>query len=224
MRTEWRPESRPSRNGELAEIASSSGRIGRSRSHTVIARSGAADAHVHVQAERVVAPGHVLQPLLDPPVVLGVDDLLLLPGAPGVRAGRRPAAPRARRRAGTAARALRAGEPRRPARSPRVRSGSRSRIGSARRPRTPPAPGPPPAASDSSSKRCTSERVPGSRIANSSSSPTVKSSEASKTSLARAISSMARSGRSRARRGGRPPASWCARSPRAAPGAGPPSS
>ena len=33
------PESRPSRNGELAEIASSSGSTGRSRSHTSTARS-----------------------------------------------------------------------------------------------------------------------------------------------------------------------------------------
>ena len=39
LRTECSPESRPSRNGELAEIASSSGRIGRSRSHTAMARS-----------------------------------------------------------------------------------------------------------------------------------------------------------------------------------------
>ena len=42
----------------------------------------------------------------------------------------------------------------------------------------------------SSSKRWSSESVLGSRIANSSSSPTVKSVEASKTSLTRGISSM----------------------------------
>src|ERR671914_616409 len=45
------------------------------------------------------------------------------------------------------------------------------------------------AASLSSPKRCASERSPESRMANSSSSPTVKSSEASKTSLAVAMSS-----------------------------------
>ncbi len=39
VRTDCRPESRPSRKIELAEIASSSGRIGRSRSQTAIARS-----------------------------------------------------------------------------------------------------------------------------------------------------------------------------------------
>ena len=36
----------------------------------------AAHADVHVQRERVVAPGDVLEPVLDPVVVLGVDDLL----------------------------------------------------------------------------------------------------------------------------------------------------
>ena len=49
------------------------------------------------------------------------------------------------------------------------------------------------AASSSSSKRCTSERDSRSRIPNSSSMPTVKSVEASKTSLARRMSSMAAS-------------------------------
>ena len=39
VRAVWRPESRPSTNGELAEIASSSGSTGRSRSHTCTARS-----------------------------------------------------------------------------------------------------------------------------------------------------------------------------------------
>jgi hypothetical protein len=46
-----------------------------------------AHADVHVQAERVVPPRDVLEEVLDAPVVVGVDDLLLLPGAPGVRAG-----------------------------------------------------------------------------------------------------------------------------------------
>ena len=38
-RTDCRPESRPSRNTEFADSASSSGRTGRSRSHTATARS-----------------------------------------------------------------------------------------------------------------------------------------------------------------------------------------
>jgi hypothetical protein len=49
----------------------------------------AADSDVHVQAERVVAPRHVLEPFLHSAVVLGVDDALFLPGTPGMRA-RRP--------------------------------------------------------------------------------------------------------------------------------------
>ena len=47
-----------------------------------------ADAQVHVQAERVVAPGDVFQPVLDAAVVLGVDDRLLAVVGPRVRAGR----------------------------------------------------------------------------------------------------------------------------------------
>src|SRR3954452_15417394 len=39
VREECRPESWPSRKGELADTASSSGSTGRSRSHTAIARS-----------------------------------------------------------------------------------------------------------------------------------------------------------------------------------------
>ena len=39
LRAEWSPEWRPSRNGEFAEIASSSGITARRRSHTRIARS-----------------------------------------------------------------------------------------------------------------------------------------------------------------------------------------
>src|SRR6185312_15049013 len=37
---------------------------------------GSADADVDVQRERVVAPGHVLEPVLDTVVVVGVDDVL----------------------------------------------------------------------------------------------------------------------------------------------------
>ena len=88
VRTEWRPELRPSRNGELADSASTSGSTGRRRSQTLTARSAPRIAHVDVEREGVVAPGHVLETLGHAVVVLGVDDLLLLPGAPRVRAGR----------------------------------------------------------------------------------------------------------------------------------------
>ena len=42
------------------------------------------DPDVHVQRERVVPPRHVLEPLLDPAVMLGVDDVLLAVVGPGV--------------------------------------------------------------------------------------------------------------------------------------------
>ncbi len=87
VRALCRPESRPSRNGELAEIASSSGRTGRRRSHTRTARSAPRTPDVNVQREGVVAPGDVLEPFLDSPVVLGVDDVLLAVVRPRVRAG-----------------------------------------------------------------------------------------------------------------------------------------
>ena len=87
VRAECRPLSRPSRNGELAETASSSGSTGRSRSQTRTARSMSADPDVHVQAEGVVAPGDVLQAVLDAVVVLGVDHRLLAVVGPRVGAG-----------------------------------------------------------------------------------------------------------------------------------------
>ena len=49
---------------------------------------GAGDADVHVQAERVVAPDDVAEELVVPAVVRRVDDALVLPAAPRVRAGR----------------------------------------------------------------------------------------------------------------------------------------
>ena len=88
VRAECSPLSRPSRNGELAEIASSSGSTGRRRSHDAHGAVDVADADVHVQAERVVAPRDVFQALLDAAVVLGVDDRLLAVVGPRMRAGR----------------------------------------------------------------------------------------------------------------------------------------
>ena len=49
---------------------------------------GAGDPDVHVQAERVVAPDDVAEELVVSPVVRRVDDPLVLPAAPRVRAGR----------------------------------------------------------------------------------------------------------------------------------------
>src|SRR5207247_8625343 len=49
---------------------------------------GTTDGDVGVQAERVVAPGDITQRRLDDPVVGRVDDLLVLPARPGVRARR----------------------------------------------------------------------------------------------------------------------------------------
>ena len=70
---------------------------------------GALDPHVDVQRERVVAPGDVLQAVLDAAVVVGVDDLLLAVVRPRMRAGRAERDRRAPRRARTAAGGGRAG-------------------------------------------------------------------------------------------------------------------
>ena len=48
---------------------------------------GAGDADMHVQAERVVAPDDVAQQLVVAAVVRRVDDALVLPAAPRMRAG-----------------------------------------------------------------------------------------------------------------------------------------
>ena len=163
---------------------------------------GAADPHVHVQAEGVVAPGHVLQPVLDPVVVVRVDHRLVLPRAPRVRGRGRQQRALARGQGEQAGAVLalagqRVGQVGAAAGGDldlgldqlaghrlgqhRVRPGRRRAA-----PRTA-APGPASA---------------GSRMPNSSSMPTVKSSEASKTSRARVMSSMVRPGRSRARTAG----------------------
>ena len=86
-RTLCRPASRPSRNGELAEIASSNGSTGRKAVADLDRAVGAADPDVHVRGERVVAPGHVLEAVLDAVVVVGVDDALLAVVGPRMRAG-----------------------------------------------------------------------------------------------------------------------------------------
>ncbi len=87
-RVECRCVMRPSVHGELALSASRSGRIERSRFVSVDRALVALHADVHVDAERVVAPGDVAQRLLDEPVVRRVDDRLVLPARPRVRAGR----------------------------------------------------------------------------------------------------------------------------------------
>ena len=145
---------------------------------------GAADADVDVQRERVVAPRHVLQPLLDPVVVLGVDDVLLAVVRPRMGPGgaERDVMFGGQREQAPPPFAL-GGERRR--RDPDIDpSGSRSRRRSAPRPPNPPAP-------DRPRRRRAAPRTaaPGpassrSRSANSSSSPTVKSVELSKASNA----------------------------------------
>ena len=210
VRAECRPESLPSTNGELARDRQQQ-RQHRPQAVADLDRAvGAADADVDVQRERVVAPGDVLQPVLDAAVVLGVDDVLL-------------AVVRQRVRAGRAERdAVRVGEREQPparlalarervldvlaaARADLDLATRSARPRSRRRARRRPAP-----ASRRRSKRGTSSSVCGSRSANSSSMPTVRSVEASKISRAAARSIMRlRSGRSRARRGGRPPGSTC---------------
>jgi len=49
---------------------------------------GAADRDVDVDPEAVVAPDHVAEDLVVPPVVRGVDDPLVLPAAPRMGADR----------------------------------------------------------------------------------------------------------------------------------------
>ena len=157
--------------------AAAPGAGGRTRDRAV----GAADADVDVQRERVVAPGDVVQPLLDAAVVLGVDDR----AARGSRPTDACRSRRARRRASAAS----ANRRRRWSRWRRERvvqvlaaaradldlggdqlAGDRlASTGSCRaRRRAAPRSAAPGRAS------------PGSRIANSSSIPTVKSVEASK--------------------------------------------
>ena len=90
----------PSTNGELADSASSSGRKLRSALKTRNGAVGTVDADVHVQAERVVPPDDVAQELVVSAVVRRVDDPLLLPAAPRMRAGgREPDAERVGERA-----------------------------------------------------------------------------------------------------------------------------
>ena len=224
------PESRPSRNG----------RVGRDRQQQRQHRAqaiahqhravGAADADVDVHRERVVAPRDVLQPVLDAAVVLGLDDLLLAVvrprmGAGGperdvLRGGQREQPPAQVALGGpgggevlTAAGAdLDLGGDQLARRSTRASTASSA------------------AASRSSLEARRPARGSRDRArANSSSSPTVKSVEASKAARAVSRSSStlpervrygARSDRSTARRADRPRGSRCGRSPRAGPGAG----
>ncbi len=84
VRAECSPESLASRNGELAEIASSSGQD-RPEPVAYLHRAvGAPNPHVDVQREGVIAPRHVLEPLLDPAVMVGLDDVLLAVIGPGM--------------------------------------------------------------------------------------------------------------------------------------------
>ncbi len=173
---------------------------------------GAADPDVHVHGERVVAPGHVLQPVLDPVVVVGVDDVLLAVVGPRVRAGRpeqhvvcgreleqAPAHFALRATAACVA-------------SRHAPTGSRSQTRSARRRSRSEQDRVALRASRSSSKRATRPRCVGSRIANSSSMPTVKSVDCLEARHTRCPDRCAlKPGRSRARGAGRRPGSKRAR-------------
>ena len=81
---------------------------------------GAADADVDVQPERVVAPDDVAEELVVPPVVRRVDDPLVLPAAPRMRAG---GAERDAHRLDERLRAARAARPSAAAASAKSRSG-----------------------------------------------------------------------------------------------------
>ena len=89
VRAEWSPgvhvldERRARRPGQQLRA----GRRG-ARPSTFTARSAPRIADVDVQAERVVPPDDVAEQLVAAPVVRRVDDPLLLPGAPGMRARR----------------------------------------------------------------------------------------------------------------------------------------
>ena len=88
VRAECRPLSRPSRYGELAEIASSSGSTGRSRSQTRTARSMSWTPTCTCRLKVLLRQATYLRPVLDAAVVLGVDDRLLAVVGPRVGAGR----------------------------------------------------------------------------------------------------------------------------------------
>ena len=100
---------------------------------------GPAHADVDVHREGVVAPGDVLQPVDDAPVVLGVDVALLAVVGPRMGAGRAERDAARRRRARTAGGDGRAGRRARRRGPPRGPSGSRSPRRSARRRASPPA-------------------------------------------------------------------------------------
>ena len=88
VRAECSPESILSMYGELAEIASRHRQHGAQAVAHLDRPVGALDADVDLQRERVVAPGDVLEAVLDAVVVRRVDDVLLAVVRQRVRAGR----------------------------------------------------------------------------------------------------------------------------------------
>ena len=87
VRAECSPVLTLSAKGELAETARSSGSQLRSALATRMARSAPRIADVRVEAEGVVLPDDVAEELVVAPVVRRVDDPLVLPARPRVRAG-----------------------------------------------------------------------------------------------------------------------------------------
>ena len=224
VRAECRPESRPSDERRVRADGQQRRQHGPQPVADLDRAVAALDADVDLQRERVVAPRDVLQAVLHAPVVLGVDDVLLAVVRQRVRAG------------GGERDAVGVGEREQPparlalelqrvldvlaAAGADLDLGGDQLAGDRDRR----APGPSAASARIASKRGTSSSVAGSTRPHSSSIPTVRSWEVSKTSRAASRSIGLRSGRSRARTGGRRPGSRCARSPRAAPAAAPRSS
>ena len=179
-----------------------------------------------VQREGVVAPGHVLEPLLDPAVVLGVDDLLVAVVGPGVGAGRAERHAVLGRRARTGAGAGRAGRRSRPRDPRRARSGSRSRRRSARRRSRRRARGPRRRrrAAPRSGGRVRARRVEHRELLLEPDREVGRRVEGRAGAVEvgpHGREALLRSGRSTARRADRPPGWRCERSPRAGPAAAP---
>ena len=182
VRVEWRCVYRPSTERRARGQREQLGQVAANASHGD-GPIGAVNADVDVDPERVVAPRDVAQALLHAPVVRRVDDRLLLPGAPGMRSGRAERGVEASGELDELAAAL------------GHRGGRlRERLAAARAhlhleamssPTRCPSSSVPCAAAKSSSKRPTISRVRGSRMANSSSTATVKSRASSNCSRAR---------------------------------------
>ena len=162
-RTASSPSTRAARGGSCA-----------ARSPPARRAIGAVDADVHVQPEGVVAPDDVAEELVVAAVVRRVDDALLLPRAPRMRAGGRESDAERLASARAAGRGARRSSrpPLRTCRTVPVRTSTSEAISSPTRCGSRSVPF---AAACTSSKRLTRPSVDGSSSSNSSSTATVKS-------------------------------------------------